>query len=160
MKKEEKMNEPTFVYCDKPITDKVYVEWLSELKQRFQQSQIKAAVRVNTAMLEFYWGLGRDIDSDKILKDSPFSILQRPIEELKMPETFGLIPWGHHIQIVSKCQSLDEALYYINKVAEEGWSRSRLEEKPLGVATYQLQEVVDRTVAELELRKKQREELK
>ena len=30
--------------------------------------------------------------------------------------------------------------------------------KPLGVATYQLQEVVDRTVAELELKKKQKEE--
>jgi hypothetical protein len=30
--------------------------------------------------------------------------------------------------------------------------------KPLGIATYQLQEVVDRTVAELEQRKKQEEE--
>jgi hypothetical protein len=30
--------------------------------------------------------------------------------------------------------------------------------KPLGVATYQLEEVVNRTVAELELRKKQKEE--
>ena len=30
--------------------------------------------------------------------------------------------------------------------------------KPLGVATYQLQEVVDRTVAELELKKKQKKE--
>ena len=285
MKKEEKMNEPTFVYCDKPITDKVYVEWLSELKQRFQQSQIKAAVRVNTAMLEFYWGLGRDIValkaeskwgsgffnqlsldmramfpeetgfssanlrymkrwyefyyqqvikgqqvvdqivqqtaeelfqrpveelsfySDKILKDSPFSILQRPIEELKMPEMFGRIPWGQHIEIFTKCKSLEEALFYINKTIENNWSRPSLVpefagklnfyvtaadklfrgkddnpsvgllicktakktivewslqdiQKPLGVSTYQLQEVVDRTVAELELRKKQREELK
>ena len=29
--------------------------------------------------------------------------------------------------IISKCQSLDEALFYINRVVEEGWSRSRLE---------------------------------
>ena len=28
---------------------------------RFQRSQAKAAVRVNTAMLEYYWSLGRDI---------------------------------------------------------------------------------------------------
>ncbi len=28
---------------------------------RYRQSQVKAAVRVNTAMLEFYWGMGRDI---------------------------------------------------------------------------------------------------
>ena len=205
MKMEEKMNEPTFVYCDKSITDKAYVEWLRELKQRFQQSQIKAAVRVNTAMLEFYWGLGRDIValkaeskwgsgffnqlsldmramfpeetgfssanlrymkrwyefyyqqvikgqqvvgqivqqtaeelfqrpveelsfySDKILKDSPFSILQRPIEELKMPEMFGRIPWGQHIEIFTKCKSLEEALFYINKTIENNWSRPSLE---------------------------------
>ncbi|MBR2771336.1 MAG: DUF1016 family protein, partial [Bacteroidales bacterium] len=47
--------------------------------------------------------------------------------ELEMPEIFGRIPWKHHVHIISKCQSLDEALFYINKVVEEGWSRSRLE---------------------------------
>ena len=36
------------------------------------------------------------------------------------------------------------------------WSLQDIQ-KPLGVATYQLQEVVDRTVAELEQRKKQKE---
>ena len=28
---------------------------------RYRQSQIKAAVKVNTEMLKFYWNLGRDI---------------------------------------------------------------------------------------------------
>ena len=37
------------------------------------------------------------------------------------------------------------------------WSLQDIQ-KPLGVATYQLQEVVDRTVAELELKKKQKED--
>ena len=41
--------------------DKDYVRWLHEVKLRYRQSQVKAAVRVNTAMLEFYWGMGRDI---------------------------------------------------------------------------------------------------
>ena len=54
-------NAPQFVYRDGMITDKEYVEWLSDLKQRFQRSQAKAAVRVNTAMLEYYWSMGRDI---------------------------------------------------------------------------------------------------
>lgn len=31
------------------------------MSQRYQQSQIKAAVRVNTEMLVFYWSLGKDI---------------------------------------------------------------------------------------------------
>ena len=54
-------NTPQFVYRDGTIIDKEYVEWLSDLKQRFQRSQAKAAVRVNTAMLEYYWSMGRDI---------------------------------------------------------------------------------------------------
>jgi hypothetical protein len=33
---------------------KDYVQWMADIKQRFRQSQVKAAVRVNTAMLEFY----------------------------------------------------------------------------------------------------------
>ena len=48
---------------------------------------------------------------------------------LEMPEIFGRIPWKHHVHIISKCHSLDEALFYISKVAEEAWSRSRLEDQ-------------------------------
>lgn len=43
------------------IIDKDYKEWISELSRRYRRSQIKAAVRVNTEMLRFYWSLGRDI---------------------------------------------------------------------------------------------------
>jgi hypothetical protein len=32
-----------------------------QLKQQFQQTQIKAAVQVNQALLKFYWELGADI---------------------------------------------------------------------------------------------------
>lgn len=41
--------------------DEEYSKWLQKVSQRYQQSQIKAAVRVNTEMLEFYWSLGKDI---------------------------------------------------------------------------------------------------
>lgn len=41
--------------------DKAYASWISELKARYQRSQIKASVAVNTQMLTFYWSLGRDI---------------------------------------------------------------------------------------------------
>lgn len=54
-------NLPTFVSRDGMTADKEYVEWLRDVKQRFRQSQAKAAVKVNTAMLEFYWSIGRDI---------------------------------------------------------------------------------------------------
>ena len=38
-----------------------YREWLAELKSRYRQVQLKAAVTVNTALLAFYWELGADI---------------------------------------------------------------------------------------------------
>ena len=181
---------------------------MADIKQRFRQSQVKAAVRVNTAMLEFYWSVGRDLvalraeerwgagvvkqfalDMRQAFPDETgFSDTnvkymkrwylfyyervikgQRPVDQighqagdekgqqvadqleaveksqqtvgqiedrekcqqaadqLEMPETFGRIPWFHHVLIISKCQTLDEAIFYINKVTEEGWSRSRLE---------------------------------
>ena len=57
----DKKNKALFVYRDGMISDKNYIEWLSDVKKRFRQSQIKASFQVNNAMLEFYWSIGRDL---------------------------------------------------------------------------------------------------
>lgn len=57
-------------------TDKDYASWIEEFSQRYRKSQIKAAIHVNSEMLQFYWSLGRDMVTlhvesrwgDKILK--------------------------------------------------------------------------------------------
>ena len=210
-------DKPTFVSRDMMTADEGYVQWMADIKQRFRQSQVKAAVRVNTAMLEFYWSVGRDLvalraeerwgagvvkqfaldmrqafpdetgfsySNVKYMKQwysfyygrvtksqrsvdqishqagGQFEDVEDDVEkshqlggqiespkigqqvagqldenekghqvgdQLEMPEIFGLVPWKHHVLIISKCQTLDEAIFYINKVTEEGWSRSRLE---------------------------------
>lgn len=38
-----------------------YKKWVSDIKLRVRQSQIKAAVKVNTELLKFYWYLGNEI---------------------------------------------------------------------------------------------------
>lgn len=38
-----------------------YRAWVLDIKTRFHQVQLKAAVAVNTAMLQFYWELGADM---------------------------------------------------------------------------------------------------
>ena len=43
------------------IQNKAYSNWLKELKQKVRLVQIKAAVKVNSELLRFYWELGRDI---------------------------------------------------------------------------------------------------
>ena len=45
------------------ILDKDYIHWVKELSSRYRKSQIKAAVKVNSEMLRYYWELGRDIVS-------------------------------------------------------------------------------------------------
>ena len=191
--------KPTFVYRDRVITEESYVEWLHEVKSRYRKSQVKAAVRVNTAMLEFYWSMGRDIVamqaeskwgsgffnqlsldmkaefpnekgfssanlrymkrwydfyyqrviirqrpveelqevktqrhvdlSETPKKESQIEILQRVVEELEMPQHFGMIPWGQHIEIFTRCESLDEALFYVSQTIENNWSRPEVESK-------------------------------
>ncbi len=41
--------------------DAKYRKWIQNVATRFRQSQLKAAVKVNSEMLRFYWELGRDI---------------------------------------------------------------------------------------------------
>ena len=38
-----------------------YTVWIADLKRRYRATQIKAAVAVNSALIEFYWNLGKDI---------------------------------------------------------------------------------------------------
>ena len=45
----------------KPKLSLSYASWIADLKKRWRATQIKAAVAVNSALIEFYWELGRDI---------------------------------------------------------------------------------------------------
>ena len=188
------------------IVDTEYIQWLSNLKKRFRQSQAKAVVRLNQSMLEFYWSLGRDIVALKaeskwgsnffnqlsidlqqtFPRQKGFSVTnlkyvkrwyqfyyeqirirqqaadelqaekfylpegdirQQAADELELPEKFAFVPLYHHVPTVGLiiCKSTDKT------VVE--WSLKDIC-KPLGVATYQLEEVVERTVKEFELNNK------
>lgn len=55
---------------------------------------------------------------------------QQPVAQLdkeKVQQLVAQIPWGHNLKIVSKCKTIDEALFYINKTMEFGWSRDMLD---------------------------------
>lgn len=46
---------------------------------------------------------------------------------ISFPLAFSFVPWGHHIQIITKCKDIDEALFYIHQTINEGWSRNTLD---------------------------------
>lgn len=176
--------------------DSEYRDWILEVKQRYQASQIKAAVKVNSEQLLFNWQLGRDlvirraeekwgegvVEQVSLDLQAEFpgakgfsttnlwymkkwyqfytngehhSILQQAVGELKIPSKeqirqlatpqqeeklqqavgelafpilFSFVPWGHHILIITKCKSVEEALFYIRKTIEKNWSRSALDD--------------------------------
>ena len=203
MKENKNTEMPSFVYRDGMTADKDYIEWLSDVKTRFRQCQIKASIRVNTTMLEFYWSIGRDLvalraeerwgagvvkqftlDMRQAFPDATgfshtnvkymkqwYSFYfeqfakshqvdgqltatgksqqvvgqlelteksQQVVGQLEIPEVLGQVPWGHHIQIISKCKSINEAFFYINKITTEGWSRALLEHQ-LASNLYEIQ---------------------
>lgn len=65
------------------------------------------------------------------LQSDEFSLVggencQQVADELELPEKFAFVPLYHHVEIITKCQSLDEALFYITKCIENNWSREQL----------------------------------
>ncbi|MDR3001198.1 MAG: PDDEXK nuclease domain-containing protein [Fibromonadaceae bacterium] len=38
-----------------------------------------------------------------------------------------LVPWGHHVLLLKKVKDIKQALFYINKIIENSWSRAVLE---------------------------------
>lgn len=50
-------------------------------------------------------------------------------QKFDLPEKFALLPWRHHVEIIKKCKTIAEALFYIDKTIEGNWSRRILEEQ-------------------------------
>ena len=175
--------------------DKEYAQWIHDIKQRFRNAQIKAAVKVNSEQLLFNWQLGRDlvvrkaeekwgngiveqvsldlqaafpevkgfsarnlwfmkqwytfyasaseaahlisnlenqIDTSSLKLKQVASEIQEPKlkrldSELMFPSVFAYVPWMHHVLIVQKCKTIEEALFYIQRTVEEGLSRNALD---------------------------------
>ena len=71
-----------------------YVQWLSELKLRYRNQQLKASVIVNQAMLEFYWSMGRDISDRQFENHYGSGFYKRLSGDLlrELPEAKGFSP--------------------------------------------------------------------
>ena len=74
--------------------DSEYANWISELKNRYLNSQVKAAIRVNCEMLQYYWSLGHDIVEMNAEKKWGDKILKSLSDDLKasLPGIKGFSP--------------------------------------------------------------------
>lgn len=52
----------------------------------------------------------------------------QPVSQIELVENMvKSIPWGHNQRIMYKCHSVQEALFYVQKTMDNGWSRNVLE---------------------------------
>lgn len=71
-----------------------YKSWISELKTRYKQAQIKASVAVNGELLKFYFELGKDI-SEKQFANSYGSAFYKTLSSdliTEFPDAKGFSP--------------------------------------------------------------------
>jgi len=137
------------------VASQEYKEFITNLKSKIKSAQLKAHIKVNEELLRLYWDIAKQIvqkqkDSswgDKVLeniskdlkKEFPnmsgfslrniqymkkwylfYSIVQQPVAQIFQ------IPWGHNIHIITKCKSVDEALFYVRETITNGYSRAVL----------------------------------
>ena len=74
------------------ILDKDYKQWVKALVRRYRQSQIKAAIKVNTEQLMYNFMLGRDIVEMRVEERWGESVINQLSIDLKreMPTAEGL----------------------------------------------------------------------
>lgn len=76
------------------INEQPYLAWVKELKARFLNQRVKASVAVNSAMLEFYWNLGKDISLNQADNRYGSGFYQKLSKDLatELPGVKGLSP--------------------------------------------------------------------
>ena len=57
----EDMKTTLMVHTHDIGMDDAYVQWIADIKNRFKNAQIKAAIKINSEQLLFNWQLGRDL---------------------------------------------------------------------------------------------------
>lgn len=134
------------------INSTEYLEIINRVKQEIRTAQYKAAVSVNQELILLYHGIGTIINTHKSWGNKFVDNLAADIKlsfpgvkgysprNLKYMAKFAAtypdrqfvqtvsaqIPWSHHVAILDKVKEADQQIWYIQKAAENGWSRNVL----------------------------------
>ncbi|MEM9449894.1 MAG: PDDEXK nuclease domain-containing protein [Cyanobacteria bacterium P01_E01_bin.6] len=134
---------------------KTYIAFLSNLKTRIKQAQIKAALAVNRELVLLYWQLGKEILQRQEQEGWGAKVITQLSKDLKhefpnmkgfsrtnlmymrafaaaypdesiIQEVLGQIPWYHNITLLDKINTNNERLWYAQATIGNGWSRNVL----------------------------------
>ena len=129
-----------------------YLSVVDSIKREITDAQYRAAVHVNADLLLLYYDIGCIINKHKSWGNKFIDHLAADIR-MAFPQSKGYsvrnlkymakyaetypsrefvqqvvaqIPWGHHVVLMDKVTDAKEREWYIQKSAENGWSRSVL----------------------------------
>lgn len=148
------MFESLRMSAESPIPSN-YAPLLADLKQRVRAAQVKAAVSVNSELIQLYWHIGRKILQAQESEGWGTKVVDRLAKDLssEFPEMkgwsrrnllfmreFGFtyeepeivkqvvsqLAWGSNIVLMQRIKDLNTRLWYARKAIENGWSRAVL----------------------------------
>jgi predicted nuclease of restriction endonuclease-like (RecB) superfamily len=131
------------------------------IQQKQKVTEIKStrivfARRVNSAMMQMYWNIGKRLSEEQLEKGYGSSVVKHLFADLQQefPDTTGfsprnlwnmkrfyefyefadtklrqlvaVLPWKHNLLIISSASSMDEAEYYVKLTHENNLSRNIL----------------------------------
>lgn len=74
--------------------------------------------------LEKLHQLGAELQSQYATR---FITFDKSGNDMDFPMILGLVPWRHQVNIITKCKSVDEAIFYLKECISGGWSRQTLD---------------------------------
>lgn len=104
-------------------SQKEYVKKLQQLAGEFNDANNQTIIKLQQLVGE---SCSNDNQSTTKLQQLGAEICDDNEQDISFPLLFSFVPWGHHIQIITKCKDVNEALFYIRKTVNEGWSRATL----------------------------------
>lgn len=137
-------------------TDKGYIEFFADIKQKVRSAQLSALRAVNKELITLYWEIGRTIvskQSEKGWGKSVVEVLAKDLQhefigikgfsernlwrmrtfyltykdDIKLPQLVAEIGWSHNSIILEKCKDNLEREYYVQMTRKFGWTRNILE---------------------------------
>jgi predicted nuclease of restriction endonuclease-like (RecB) superfamily len=141
---------------DKNIDTNQYSDMLRQIIAEIKNTRVVVAHRINSAMMQLYWNIGKRLSVEKLEKGYGSSVVKRLAADLQQefPETTGfsprnlwdmkkfyefyalsdeklrqlvaLLPWKHNLLIMSSVKSLEETKFYVEQAHENSLSRNML----------------------------------
>lgn len=132
------------------IIDDDYKKWITEIKSKIRSAQMKAALSVNTVVIEFYWDLGKMISEKQTAWGSNF--LERVSKDLQseFPEMKGFSVTNlkycrlFYNQFKISPQVGDENLFELAKQIPWGHTKLLIDKiKDLKIAKFYIQQTIE-----------------